>query len=503
MRVTLVDSVFDQAADFRLMRLIEWAGYSKEQFGYHRVGDSTPLPEARVYVPMGNHALEYFTSRQGILDVRGYVQSGPGSSYLIPTVHPRFIERGNSKYSAPFIADLQKAATLSQFGLPSEPTEYVLDPSPLEAYRWAQQYLSGTSPYLSFDIETPYKDEEEDTNDTDAPDSSWNIERIGFSYRGHTALSVVWAPEYMGAIRLLLESRGSKVVWNAGYDVPRIKRLGVHINGITHDGMVAWHILHSDLPKSLKFVATFTCPWQPAWKHLSGAKPAFYNATDADVELRSMEVIEAELSRSGLWSVYQNDVIDLEPILVHMSEKGMPVDANIRQIRVLQLSERLLQAKGTMESAVPLEARRIEHVYKAIPKSTDGLLSRPGIHLVPTCSHCGSARPRKDHFKRYVKKSNPCAGAGVECREVEVVEWYRLGDFAPSRDQLVRYHVWLKRPLPMVWDKIKRAKKISFGEKQIKDLILKYPEDPLYPAILDYRSLDKIAGTYLGRPDDH
>jgi hypothetical protein len=30
----------------------------------------------------------------------------------------------------------------------------------------------------------------------------------------------------------------------------------------------------------------------------------------------------------------------------------------------------------------------------------------------------------------------------------------------------------------------------------------KYPEDPLYPVVMEYRKLDKIAGTYIGRPSE-
>ena len=58
----------------------------------------------------------------------------------------------------------------------------------------------------------------------------------------------------------------------------------------------------------------------------------------------------------------------------------------------------------------------------------------------------------------------------------------------------------MKRPMPMVYDKKARKKKISFAEKQLKQLMLKWKDDPLYAMILDYRSVDKIAGTYIGRP---
>jgi hypothetical protein len=233
---------------------------------------------------------------------------------------------------------------------------------------------------------------------------------------------------------------------------------------------------------------------------LSGAKPAFYNATDADVELRSMLVIESELRKTGLWDVYQKDVLDLEPILVHMSEKGMPVDAGIRLDRAIKLDAMLKTTKSEMETLVPLEARRIAIVYKETPRETDELRTRDGVRERMFCPNCGCEKPQKSHFRVLKKKVNPCASLEPVSRMVAVVEYYRLAEFTPSRDQLVRYHEFLNRPCPRTYDKKERKQKISFAEKQLKELILRYTDDPLYGKILEYRALDKLAGTYIGRP---
>jgi uracil-DNA glycosylase family 4 len=517
-------------AGFRLTRLIEWAGFDRKDFGITNTVWCRPPdnrlegmpyekpaishcrahhwgsfgPDIRVLVPLGNVPLGAILNRKGILSERGYPTVLDGR-VVIPTVHPSYIARGNAKWSAPFINDIQKAVEAAQFGIPPQFISYALDPTPQAAYQWALAYREALALNprirLAFDIETPGKPDDEDESDTatDAPDATWNIWRIGFSYRHLEALSIPWEPPYIPAIRLLLGSGGDKVVWNAGFDVPRIRRTGVVISGTIHDGMVAWHILHSDLPKSLKFVATFTCPWQSAWKHLSGAKPAFYNATDADVELRAMDAIEEGLCKAGLWDVYERDVLDLEPILVHMQTVGMPIDNEVREDRAKKLAQMQAQSKATLESLIPIKARRIAHVYRKDPADTTGLRARPGSRTVPCCDHCGEMRPRKDHFKRFVKKLNPCADRGVVERVMEVQEYYRLADFSPSRDQLSRYHQLLKRPLPRVYDRKKRVYKTSFNEEQMKKLILKYPLDTLYSEVLNYRSLDKLAGTYIGR----
>jgi hypothetical protein len=513
--VILIDHEAEQPkSNFRLIRLCEWAGFNYGDFQHVTIRYDNPRPweaigGSNVLLPMGPRATDSFGIPGGVNFGRGYVyQRGMGSSlsHLIPTVAPGFIQRGNAKYSAAFINDLQKAVHLSREGLPAEFTNYLLDPTPLQAYEWAleyRRYLSANpSTYLAFDIETPGKgeDEEDADTDSDAPDRTWHIDRIGFSYRPYHALSIPWEPVHMATIRLLMEGNGSKVVWNAGFDVPRVRREGVAIEGTIHDGMVAWHILHTDLPKRLGFVATFTCPWQPAWKHLSGAKPAFYNATDADVELRSMLKIEDELRRTGMWDVYQKDVLDLEPILDHMHHRGMPIDFGVRLDRAVKLAERLKTTRSEMEQCVPLEARRIAIVYKKTPKDITGLYGRDSTAVVPTCTGCGLRRPGKAHFKRFKKKLNPCAESSVAETIEPTIEYFRLSDFTPSRDQLVRYHEHLKRPCPRTYDKKSRTQKISFAEKQLKELLLKYPSDPLYGKILEYRALDKLAGTYIGRP---
>lgn len=525
---------FEGPAGFRLTRLIEWAGLDRTKFDIWNTCWCRPpnnqlegeayefkavahcratkwdhlLSRVNVVVPMGNVPLFAFTQRKGILKARGYI-STEGGRLILPTVHPSFIQRGQSKYSAAFIHDIQRAVEIAQHGHTPDQPRYVLDPSPMVALQWAERYvreLSREHIYLAYDIETPGKGDDEgllESDDLDELlDKSYFIWRISFAYHPHEALSIPWTPEYLPAIRLLLESGGDKVVWNGEFDNPRIRYNGVMINGTIHDGMVAWHILHSDLPKGLGFVATFTCPNQPAWKHLSHQQPAFYNATDSDVELRSFLAIMEELKVTGLWDVYQRDVLDLNPILQHMTLQGMPLDAEVRLDRARRLAERQRVVSQTMEEVVPFNARRIDKVFAAVPKSREGLYSRPSTRMVPCCERCGLERPRTEHFKHYVKKVNPCDGAQKVVREVAVEEWFRLKPFKPSRDQLIHYQNAMGRPVPTTYDKKTRSRKPSMGEKQIKGLIGKYPLDRLYPLVLEYRELDKIAGTYVGRPID-
>lgn len=510
-------------AGLRLTRLVEWAGFKREDFSIANTAFCRPpnnavppedaiahcrvahweklLSRHRVIVPLGNTATHTLIGQGGILAIRGY-PFPVSDRWCIPTVHPSFIQRGMSRWSAPFINDIQKAVKLAQEGMPPIKLDYILDPPPYLALQWAERAVQSGRP-IAFDIETPWKDEEEDELDSEIGE---RIDRIGFSFESYEALSIPWSGPYFAAIRLILSSANPKVVWNAPFDVPHVTRAGFPVGGLIHDGMLMWHILHSDLKKSLQFVATFTCPWQPAWKHLNHSRPAFYNATDADVELRSFLALEKELRSTGLWEVYKRDIIDLEPILQWMHDQGMPIDQEARLEAALKLDSELKTVYNLMVEAIPLAARTIARVYKKEPKDDikAGCLTRESTRETTVCSECGAEAPKRSHFGRGTGRGKQrviqCGTGKPLPVERPFTEYYRLAPFKPSRTQLIKYHEVLGRACPTKWDKKTQTRKISFDEKALEGLAKKYPTDQLYKSILTYRKLDKVAGTYIGRP---
>lgn len=531
----LADSLKDVEGrtSFMLTRLLGWAGLDRSQFTIMPVTFCEPLGKLsghpqedaavahcrltqwgsylenhRVVVPMGNAALYALTGRKGVLETRGYVRPGPLQTHLIPTVSPRFILQGQAKYASAFINDIRKATQLAAEGLPVQLTDYLLDPLPAAAYDWAVRYrqalIADPTIKLAYDIETPWADEDESER---GDDDSWNIIRIAFSYKPFSALAVPWTAEYMAAIRLLLGSEGAKVDWNgANFDRPRVRRAGVEINGPIHDGMVAWHVLHSDLPKSLGFVATFTCPFQPEWKHLSSRQPAFYNATDADVTLRSMIAIEEGLkSIPNLWEVYERDIIRLEPVLRSMELAGMPINPETRLDRAARLTSKLAEVQTQIEALVPASLRKYSPAngYVKPPASTEGLVQIIVDAEVKRCSQCGLISPPKTHFKKFKKPTlkkpqNPCCDGSVTTTTEEVTRWATLTPWSPSSKNLLDYQKFRGRILPQKWDKKEGKRKPSMDKKGLKICLRKYPDDPLYDLVLTQRELQKIAGTYIG-----
>lgn len=460
-----------------------------------------------VLVPMGAVALSSLLGWKDIIDRRGYVWDYP-QGLVYPTVHPSYIMRGNGNYGTVFIHDLQRAVELARDGWTPAQTHYILDPTPEGAMAWADAYLAalGADPslFLAYDIETPYHDEEKEEGGLEDDDTSNIILRVSFSFREHTALTIPWNGAYRGAIARILGSRGAKVVWNDAFDTPRIRAAGVPIHGPIHDGMVAWHVLESDLPKKLGFVASMLLDDQIPWKHLNKLSPQYYSAADADVEHRLIHKIFARLHEAGMWGIYDRHILQLTPILARLSSRGMPVDPVRRAEYAALLAARQTRCLQELVDAVPLAARRIAIVYKKTPKDITGLQSRSVSRVVKVCAACGFVNPGRHHLRTLRRPTskrpqNPCAGAVVIEQSRPVEEYYRLAEFRPSLTQLGTY-CQLKKINP-IRRRTPDGYKVTFDENAIRQLVLRHPQDQLFPKILAYREVDKIAGTYIGRPN--
>lgn len=526
---------FDGRAGFLLDKLIRHAGLERSGFGISNAVWCRPpdnklsgmpyeqqaifncrerhlIPLLRSYdsaapvlVPMGAVALSSLLGRRDIVEARGYVWPYGTSNIIYPTVHPSYILRGNAEYGTVFIHDLQQAVELARDGWAPAATRYTLDPTPEEAGRWVDAYIlalaADPTVHLAYDIETPYRDEDKESGALDDDDTDDNIIlRISFAYRAGEALSVPWRGEYMSAIRRAFATPGAKVVWNDGFDSPRIRSAGVAICGVVYDGMVAWHVLESDLPKNLRFVSSMMLPHQPPWKHLNSAQPAFYNATDSDVENQLLDAIFVGLRKARLWDVYDRHILQLTPLLARLSSRGMPVDSGRRDDFARTLASKQADTLTQLEAAVPLAARKVAHVYKTKPKNPHLVLyERPALLQHPRCSGCGIENPRKDHFRERVKRPNPCAGACKVLVAERGVEYYRLADWRPSKEQLVVYCQVKKITPPKRRDYKTGTYKVTFNADATRRLLLKYPGDDVFRLTLEWREIDKIAGTYIGR----
>lgn len=435
---------------------------------------------------------------QTITKARGYAYwSERYAVWIVPTYHPSFIMRGNFPLSIVWITDCQKAVMIAREGYAFDEVSYLMDPTPRDALAWVEGF-EREGEILSFDIETPGKaDEDEDELEQDRQD--YMILRVSFAYKPLHAMSIPATGPYVGIIERLLSSKVDKLVWNAPFDIPRLHVSGYTINGAVHDGMIAWHILHSDLRKGLGFVGSLLLYGQPAWKHLAAKEAAYYNAVDADAALRCFLKTIDLLKETDLWRVYEEDVLRLDPVLAHMTAKGMPIDQVVREEMAKELAALEADYLSQMQGVIPESVSKLK-VYKREPKETAGLEQVEVIDTVRRCPGCGLENPTKPHFKVYKKKENPCGGLEPEETEGVVTRWARRIPFVPSLAQLTTYQAALGRQVPLQGRG--KERKPTMDNKAIEALRAKHPEDQLYPLVLSYREVDKIGGTYIGRWED-
>lgn len=429
------------------------------------------------------------------------------SAWVFHCPHPAYLLRGKTSLWPILQFIFKRALEVANDSLVLDVHDYLLDPSSSSFDEWIKGYLHTleTDPDnpLSYDIETPYKKKKDEEELGKEEDADHTILRISFSYfyNGRTyTVSVKWSAEFMAGIEQLFMVAKYVLGWNStNYDYPRISRY-LTIKGIDLDGMIAWHILNSALPKSLGFVTPFYVQTTGMWKHMSEAEPAFYNAKDADMALRNFIGIKQNLITNRLWHVFERHVLEINKILKYMTGIGVVLDQKARQAAEDQLTTILVRVEEEMEEAVPVEARKLK-VFKKTPEDITGMVEVDGVRKASKCPSCGLLDVKAAHFKSIGKKrlklgeiESPCAGLKAEKVQVPTTFWAKPLEFKVSKLGLTSYQKSLKHQAIMN----RKEGKTTFNADAITLLVKKYPKDKLYPRILEHRKVSKLLGTYVG-----
>lgn len=451
------------------------------------------------------------------------------NAWVVPAYHPSFLMRGNTHLAPILQFAFQRALEIAEGGLKLAEPDYLLDPDASVFGCWVEEFLryqdANPDAILSYDIETPFKQGEDEEKVSKEEDDDYTILRYGFSFKPNTAVSIPNRSEYQAALEELFKRTKLLGGWNSSsYDRPRVEA-HYDIPGAELDGMLMWHVLNSALPKGLGFVTPFYVHNTEVWKYLSDAKPAFYNAKDADMALQNILGIKRDLINNKQWEVFQKHVVEVHKVFHYMSGKGVLLDMEKRQFAETLLSAKMEGIESAMEQAIPKEVRQYK-IFKKQPKDLDGLEQIIKQFEVTACSVCDRTRPTKRHFasrlskscgqcgKKWTakhiaerKKTNPCVGA--ECIEVEtnaclggapirrfeeLTCWAKPLEFKVSKKSLINYQQSLRHQAV----RSRRENKVTFDEKAILVLVKKYKNDPLYPLILEHRGTQKLLSTYVG-----
>lgn len=451
-------------------------------------------------------------------------------AWVIPAYHPSFLMRGKTELVPILQFATQRALEIADKGLQLAVPDYLLDPSAPVFETWVDEFLRYQSlafdtPILSYDIETPMKQGEDEEEVAKEDDDDYTILRVSFSYRPNEAVSIPWRADYIPALQRIFAQAKILCGWNSqGYDRPRIEA-HMPVLGAELDGMLMWHVLNSALPKGLGFVTPFYVHNTEAWKYLSDAQPAFYNAKDADMALQNVLGIRRDLVNNNLWPVFETHVLKVHEVFHYMSKKGVPLDMEARQSAEVRLSAAMESIETRMEAVIPKEVRSYK-IFKKKPKETDGLEEVIKQFETTACSVCSRTRPAKRHFvsklakscgkcgKKWTakhvaarKKANPCLDAvcieteinsclsGTPIRRLENVTcWAKPLEFKLSKKSLTTY----QKSLMHSAIRSRKENRVTFDEKAILQLVKKYKNDPLYPLILAHRGTQKLLSTYVG-----
>ena len=233
---------------------------------------------------------------------RGYVypvEIDGHKCLAVPTIHPRFIIQGNQNLAAVHTFDLAKAVNVAENGEEPDIHDYILNPDfcDIESFiEEATPYAYKNDSLIVSDIETSEQaDMNEKNYDKIKKNEEIDIIRISFSFKEGHAITILYNEGTHKLIQKLFDLPFDFIGWwNMSFDVPILKSKGYTFKARHLDGMLAWHWLQSDVPKSLGFVSTFFTPFRE-WKSLDESDPEFYSCRDADATLRNIVAIKGLL----------------------------------------------------------------------------------------------------------------------------------------------------------------------------------------------------------------
>lgn len=150
------------------------------------------LYQPKVIMALGETAFTALTGLEyPIMACRGYVfRDRKDRCWVIPTLDPSWVLRGNQVYAQIILKDVEKAQRIVREGFSYETPECLLDPAPDIWQKFVDGFLSDPTRPLALDIETPWKQDVNEDElvveaiaDPTERDESYQIDRYSFAYR--------------------------------------------------------------------------------------------------------------------------------------------------------------------------------------------------------------------------------------------------------------------------------------------------------------------------------
>lgn len=347
----------------------------------------------KVIIPMGNVALRRVCGVSGIQARQAYIHDSVWGIPAVPTFHPSFIMQGNHKFFGAAAYAFKRAEEIAQGKHPHKLNVNYLIDRPVEDIQGYLGIFGSPERPLAVDIETPTSATVGDEEEAEESDPSYTIVRVSISAAPQTAVTFPWSEPYISWFREELPRYKQLVMWNEGFDNPRLVANGVNIQGEVIDAMWMWHFLQSDLPKALGFVAPFFSDL-PAWKHLASSDLPFYSAVDSDATMRCYVGIRQALERQGRWPAFLTHCALTGRVLRKWGPRGILINKERQEELKARLEAEHAIALAKLQLEVPEAARNLK-TWKKGPK----VVTPDHITETVTCAACGGSGVKAEKAK--------------------------------------------------------------------------------------------------------
>lgn len=402
------NEAFVGPAGATLNRVIRQAGFDRADFRIHNVVNCRPVRDwlegapwergavqhcgsryvdpaieewlragGKVVLALGGVAIRRFLDlpRGGgmkVKDFHGTVSRSPcGRFWVVGAHHPSYVRDKEPSLFPVLKHDLELAVQVAKEGWQPDVPRLIIDP-PLDWFeRWCDNYLTNRhSCWLAVDTETPEKEAADE--DELMGEKGSTMTRINFSCSTGEGITVQPRGEYRKHIARILAADGTKAFWFAQFDLDVIRKDGFEVGGVVHDVMWIWHVVQSDLPMSLGFVAPFYSKMGP-WKHWTSTDFGAYAAGDAVQTLRIAYGVAQDAVDLGLWEVYERHIWLVDQLALRPAEAiGLGYDR--------RRAERIGAAIGRMEKRLEGEVRQLASGTRLHPRG--GWKTRPKNELI-------------------------------------------------------------------------------------------------------------------------
>lgn len=345
---------------------------------YARLRDEVNAVNPNVIVALGGEAFKALTGIDGISKWRGSVVPStlcPGKK-VIGTYHPAAIMR-QFGWRPVAVMDLTRAVQQSEFPDIRIRERNLIVGRDFAVLKSELERILGLheSTRVSLDIETS----ESQVQCISFATERYRAVSIPFFWRGTSIWSEELELELWRLVKAILQGPFRKIIQNAEFDTLFLKKkVGIEVNNLWMDTMVAQHMIYPELQKGLDFLCAMYTD-HPYYKDdIDSDDPEVfwrYNALDSCIAWEVHEEQLKELKEFKTDGLYFNFVHKLIEPLQEIGDRGILIDTRFQQDMRRQINAELIEAQIKLDAIAghPLNVnspkQMVKFLYEELPNA--------------------------------------------------------------------------------------------------------------------------------------